>query len=75
MRDAETQYLRGGHTSDAIGTYTGSDNILAETTTLVYGSHVESMLYASNIKKAKQKVNGDIIVKIGLLSGGFWKIL
>ena len=38
------------------------------------GSFSESMLYMSNIKKAKQKVNSDIISKIKYYDGFFKKI-
>lgn len=62
MQDAEQQYLRGYGTSN-------------QHARLVAGSAVESMLYMSNIKKAKQKVNADIISKLFYFQGFFKDVI
>ena len=60
MQDAEQQYLRGTTSQHA---------------RLVVGSATESMLYVSNIKKAKQKVNADIISKLSYFQGFFKDVI
>ncbi len=60
MQDAEQQYLRGTTSQHA---------------RLVFGSATESMLYVSNIKKAKQKVNADIISKLSYFQGFFKDVI
>jgi hypothetical protein len=59
MQDAEQQYLHG----------------TSQHAPLAAGSQAEAMLYASNIKKAKQKVNADIILKLTYYQGLFKAVI